>query len=113
MHVVCRTYEAFLEHVSAGRNMDIDEVRSLARGRVWSGQDAFQHGLVDGLGGLSDAISTAKELANLPQVSHLQAFSTLLTFFHGKLYVNSQQQAWAIFVDHHVYSLSVHFSITT
>ncbi len=49
MHVVCRTYEAFLEQVSAGRNMDIDEVRSLAKGRVWSGEDAFQHGLVDGL----------------------------------------------------------------
>lgn len=51
--------------------MDTDEVRSLARGRIWSGQDAFEHGLVDGLGGLSDAITTAKELANLPQVSQL------------------------------------------
>ncbi len=61
--------------------MDMDKVRSLARGRVWSGQDAFQHGLVDGLGGLSDAVSTAKELANLPQVSHLQAFSQALDFF--------------------------------
>jgi protease-4 len=66
--MVCRTYAAFMEHVSAGRNMDIDEVRRLARGRVWSGQDAFEHGLVDGLGGLSDAVNVAKELANLPQV---------------------------------------------
>ena len=85
MRVVCRTYEAFLEHVSAGRNMDIDKVRSLARGRVWSGEDAFQHGLVNGFGGLPDAVTTAKELANLLQVSQLQAFSTLWTFFQGKL----------------------------
>ena len=61
--------------------MDIDKVRSLARGRIWSGEDAFQHGLVDGLGGLSDAITTAKELANLPQVSHLQAFFHALDIF--------------------------------
>ena len=74
MMFTCRTYAAFLEDVSAGRNMDIDKVRSLARGRVWSGQDAFQHGLVDSLGGLSDAITTAKELANLPQVQSTYAF---------------------------------------
>ncbi len=72
--MVCRIYAAFLEHVSAGRNMDIAKVRRLAKGRVWSGQDAFQHGLVDGLGGLSDAVTTAKELANLPQVQSTCAF---------------------------------------
>jgi len=72
--MLCRTYAAFLEHVSAGRNMDIAKVRRLARGRVWSGQDAFQHGLVDGLGGLLDAITTAKELANFPQVQSTCAF---------------------------------------
>ena len=82
--MVCRAYAVFLEHVSAGRNMDIDKVRSLARGRVWSGQDAFQHGLVDDLGGLSDAITTAKELADLPQVSHLHACFYDLDFFPVK-----------------------------
>jgi len=72
--MLCRTYAAFLEHVSAGRNMDIAKVRRLARGRVWSGQAWPQHGLVDGLGGLSDAITTAKELAKLPQVQSTCAF---------------------------------------
>ncbi len=76
----CITYAAFLEHVSAGRNMDIAKVRSLARGRVWSGQDAFQHGLVDSLGGLSDAITTAKQLAKLPQVQ----FSCAFQHYHMK-----------------------------
>ncbi len=60
--------------------MDIAKVRSLARGRVWSGQDAFQHGLVDSLGGLSDAITTAKQLAKLPQVQ----FSCAFQHYHMK-----------------------------
>ncbi|DBB05803.1 TPA: hypothetical protein ACH3X3_009816 [Trebouxia sp. C0006] len=49
---------AFSEQVSAERNTDIAKVRSLARGRVWSGLDALQPGLVDSLGGFSDAITT-------------------------------------------------------
>ena len=78
--MLCRTYAAFLEHVSAGRNMDIAKVRRLARGRVWSGQAWPQHGLVDGLGGLSDAITTAKQLAKLPQVQ----FSCAFQHYHMK-----------------------------
>ena len=71
--------------------MDIFKVRRLAKGRVWSGQDAFQHGLVDGLGGLSDAITTAKGLANLPQVSHCRPFSMLSTFLQVQ-FVRAFQQ---------------------
>ncbi|DBA74926.1 TPA: hypothetical protein ACH3X2_009254 [Trebouxia sp. C0005] len=104
---VDQTYAAFLEHVSAGRNMDIDKVRNLARGRVWSGQDAFQHGLVDSLGGLSDAITTAKELANLPQdegavnVHHLNSlyrphpdsFQAMLDALRSE---NSSSTSWSL-----------------
>ncbi|DBA88672.1 hypothetical protein WJX77_003092 [Trebouxia sp. C0004] len=91
---VDQIYTAFLKHVSAGRDMDIDKLRSLARGRVWSGQDAFQHGLVDALGGLSDAITTAKELANLPQdegavnVHHYQSLPTSLQLMLTKALSN-------------------------
>ncbi len=48
MRMVCRPYAAFSEQVSAVCNTDIAKVRSLAiaRGRVWSGLDAFQPGLV-------------------------------------------------------------------
>lgn len=58
-------YTAFLERVSAGRNMTVQEVDSIAQGRVWSGVDAVQIGLVDELGSLEDAISYAAELANI------------------------------------------------
>ncbi len=76
MRVVCRTYAAFLEQVSVGRKMDMTEVRSLARGRVGSGQEAFQHGLVNSPWSLSDDIITAKRLqAELPRYKLLVHFS--------------------------------------
>ncbi|MDD3721013.1 MAG: signal peptide peptidase SppA [Lutibacter sp.] len=56
-------YTAFLERVSAGRNMSVEAVDSIAQGRVWAGVDALQNGLVDELGNLNDAISYAAELA--------------------------------------------------
>lgn len=58
-------YTAFLERVSAGRNMSVEAVDSIAQGRVWAGVDAMQNGLVDELGNLDDAISYAAELAEI------------------------------------------------
>jgi protease-4 len=58
-------YTAFLERVSAGRNMSIEAVDSIAQGRVWAGVDALQNGLVDELGNLDDGISYAAELAEV------------------------------------------------
>lgn len=62
-----RTYDTFLQRVAEGRNMTTEEVNEIAQGRVWSGADAVQIGLVDELGDLSDAIATAAELAELEQ----------------------------------------------
>ncbi|MDC6365740.1 MULTISPECIES: signal peptide peptidase SppA [Flavobacteriaceae] len=59
------TYQTFLERVSQGRGMSIAQVDSLAQGRVWSGLDAVENGLVDELGSLDDAIDAAAELAEL------------------------------------------------
>ena len=59
------TYEVFLERVAAGRNMSIAAVDSLAQGRVWSGVDAKENGLIDELGNLDDAIAAAAEMAEL------------------------------------------------
>jgi protease-4 len=56
-------YNTFVKRVSAGRNMSVQAVDSIAQGRVWSGVDAMQNGLVDELGNLEDAISYAAELA--------------------------------------------------
>tara|TARA_R110001583_G_scaffold38171_8_gene123454 strand:+ start:4706 stop:6397 length:1692 start_codon:yes stop_codon:yes gene_type:complete len=59
------TYQTFLQRVSEGRNMTMAQVDSVAQGRVWSGTEALQIGLVDELGNLDDAISAAAEIASL------------------------------------------------
>ncbi|AWX45179.1 Serine protease SPPA, chloroplastic [Flagellimonas maritima] len=59
------TYETFLKRVSEGRNMSMAEVDSLAQGRVWSGIDAQEIGLVDELGSLDDAIEAAAEMVGI------------------------------------------------
>ncbi|WP_299797286.1 signal peptide peptidase SppA [uncultured Maribacter sp.] len=59
------TYQTFLQRVSEGRNMTMAQVDSVAQGRVWSGTEALEVGLVDELGNLDDAIEAAAELASL------------------------------------------------
>ena len=60
------TYKGFKDHVATGRHMSQDEVEAVAKGRIWSGEDAKTRGLVDGLGGYAVALRLAKEAANLP-----------------------------------------------
>jgi len=58
-------YEAFVQHVADGRDMSVEEVDAMARGRVWLGRDAQRLGLVDELGGLDRAIALAKQEAGI------------------------------------------------
>ncbi len=58
-------YKEFVTKVSAGRKKSYDEIHAIAQGRVWSGVDGKQNGLVDVLGGLETAIQIAKERAGL------------------------------------------------
>lgn len=60
-----RVYDIFLQRCANGRGLSIDSVKSLAEGRVWSGQSAYELGLVDRLGTLDDAIQLASEKAGL------------------------------------------------
>lgn len=60
-----KTYDLFLTRVSEGRSMDYDSVNNVAQGRVWSGSDAKNAGLIDSHGGLNDAINAANVLARL------------------------------------------------
>src|SRR6185312_6894906 len=53
-------YADFVERVAAGRGMSVQEVDAVARGRVWTGADAKDRGLVDELGGLRTAVERAK-----------------------------------------------------
>lgn len=58
-------YDVFLTNVSNGRNMSKSQVDYIGQGRVWTGQDAKELGLVDELGGLEKAIQIAAQMANL------------------------------------------------
>lgn len=60
-----RVYADFTAKAAADRQMDVDRLRSLARGRVWTGADAVAHGLVDAVGGLEEAIGEACTLASV------------------------------------------------
>ena len=59
-------YDLFVARVAAGRSMSSEEVDELGRGRVWTGTQAFENGLVDRLGGLFTAIEVAKTEAGIP-----------------------------------------------
>ena len=58
-------YEQFLDKAAEGRGTTRDVVHAVAQGRVWTGRQAVEHGLVDELGGLSRAIAVAKEHAGI------------------------------------------------
>jgi protease-4 len=58
-------YADFTDKAAADRGMPVEELRAVARGRVWTGADALAHGLVDRLGGLEEAIGVACERAGL------------------------------------------------
>jgi protease-4 len=60
-------YADFTAKVAAGRGMEIEKVEAVAQGRVYSGLGALNAGLVDSLGGLSDAVRTARSLAKIPE----------------------------------------------
>ena len=59
------SYKRFLTVVSVGRDMTLEQVDTLAQGRVWVAQDALEHGLIDAIGNLDDAIDSAALLADL------------------------------------------------
>jgi protease IV len=60
-------YQDFVQRVAEGRKLSVEAVEAVARGRVWTGADALEHGLVDELGGLRTAVRRAKVLAGLDQ----------------------------------------------
>lgn len=63
------TYTLFKTRVSEGRDLSMDEVEEIAQGRVWTGEQALENGLVDEIGGLNNAIAYA---ANQAEISNYQ-----------------------------------------
>lgn len=59
------TYKTFVNHVAAGRNMTFEAVDNIGQGRVWTGSDARRIGLVDGIGGMREAVAIAADRAGV------------------------------------------------
>ena len=82
-------YTVFLKRVADGRKMTTEQVDAIAQGRVWTGTDALQNGLVDEIGGLNDAIAYAAKLGktdsyrteNYPEYE--KSFEDLIAQFTG------------------------------
>ena len=64
-NMVNQINEMFIENVAIGRKMEIEDVRKLATGLVFTGVDAVSNGLADGVGTREDAIAKAAELAGI------------------------------------------------
>ncbi|WNG21721.1 signal peptide peptidase SppA [Cystobacter fuscus] len=69
-----RVYEDFTAKAAAGRKLPVEKLREVARGRVWSGEDAKEKGLVDELGGFPVALRLAKEAAKLEGEVQVELF---------------------------------------
>ena len=65
MDQIEKVYSTFVGHVADGRNLSVEKVDEIAGGRVWSGVDALEIGLIDGFGGLKDAILLAADRAGI------------------------------------------------
>ncbi len=83
-----RTYATFVNHVADGRNMTFDQVDAIGQGRVWLGVNARENGLVDGFGGLADALTLAIDRAGIGEdfevyeiVAEPTPFGTLMSMF--------------------------------
>src|SRR6202451_3507220 len=77
------TYSDFTKGVALGRKMTVEAVDKIGKGRVWSGAQAKELGLVDELGGLDRAIEVAKQLSNIPtgESVHIVRYPEEKTFF--------------------------------
>lgn len=80
-----RGYDDFLDRVAEARKMSRDDVDRIARGRVWSGADAFERKLVDRLGGLPDAIASAAKMAKLSEGKYRVWYVEKEPSFHERL----------------------------
>jgi protease-4 len=70
-------YQDFIGKVASGRRMPVEQVHEVARGRVWTGADAAQNGLVDELGGMAAAAEIARRRAGLPADAPLRVYPRL------------------------------------
>jgi len=74
-------YESFITKAASGRNMALEEIQDLASGRVWTGSQALDNGLVDILGTFDDAVQLAAEKADIGDDYKLRYYPVQKTFW--------------------------------
>ena len=83
-----RIYDRFVAVVSAGRRLPLEAVEPVAQGRVWTGRQALEHGLVDHLGGLDTGLERARSLSGLlpaeGRVFHLHLTPSRLSLIRAR-----------------------------
>ena len=85
-------YNKFVKYVADGRGMSIEEVDKIGRGRVWSGKDAKENGLIDVFGGLEKAVEIAAKMAHLDKYRIIELpkqkepFEILMKGISGKIH---------------------------
>lgn len=82
---VWQFYDVFLQRVAEGRKLTKEQVDAVGQGRVWTGEQAFQHKLVDELGGLRQALAAARQLAGLPNHAPIQELPPPDTSLIGRI----------------------------
>ncbi len=88
MGVIESVYNQFVEAVAEGRSMDVDAVRKIADGRIFSGRQAMEHGLIDQMGNLQDAIDLAAQLSGIrgkPNVIYPKKKRNIIDFLLEKV----------------------------
>ncbi|MGD8753112.1 MAG: signal peptide peptidase SppA [Anaerolineales bacterium] len=69
-----RMYDLFLDHIIESRAMERNAVESVAGGRVWTGRQAMENGLLDELGGLQQSLKKAREMAGLYELAPVRMY---------------------------------------
>jgi protease-4 len=86
-------YRDFIGRVAASRDQSVEDIDSIARGRVWTGQDALDIGLVDHLGGLDEAVAAAARLADLEEGAYAVRTIQKIPTFYEQLALNFAEAA--------------------
>jgi protease-4 len=89
-------YQRFVHKVAAARHKTPEQIDAIAQGRVWSGMQAKERGLVDKIGGLEDAIAAAAQAANLGSNYRVNYVEKPLTFWE-RLAMNMSNDALVSF----------------
>jgi len=76
-----KIYEGFTTKAAKGRKMSVENILKIASGRVWSGMQAKQNGLVDVLGGFNDAVTIAAKKAGIDKDYKLRFYPKQKSFF--------------------------------